>query len=89
MKQLRAWGYEVTRSASSHGLWDVVGVRADQVLLVQCKFTTQEKYYLDQNCKAFRDLPVPPHVKKQLWVYRPRRPVEVIDFSSKGGNEDA
>ena len=34
---LRSLGYLVIRSAGSHGLVDVVGLRKDGVVLVQCK----------------------------------------------------
>ncbi len=30
-------GYIVFRSAGSHGLWDLIAVRGEEVLLVQCK----------------------------------------------------
>lgn len=88
IKLLEQFGYTCTRSASSQGLWDVVGVRFDEVKLVQVKFTSADKYYEDANCKEFRNLPVPDCVVKELWVFRPRRKPEIINMygSKKKGD---
>ena len=67
---LEAAGYECTRSASSQGLWDVVGVRADEVLLVQAKLTKSGDFSEDENCRLLRDLPVPANVRKELWLFQ-------------------
>lgn len=66
---LVAVGYSCTRSASSQGLWDVVGVRGDEIRLVQTKLTSSGNFSEDENCKDFRDLPVPPNCRKELWLY--------------------
>lgn len=40
MKRWKAKGYEVARTAGSHGLWDVIAVRGNRsVELIQCKLT--------------------------------------------------
>lgn len=62
-------GYECLRAASSKGLYDVVGVRTDDVRLVQVKYTKKESFSEDENCALLRDLPVPPNVQKELWIY--------------------
>lgn len=69
MNTLRELGYTCTRSASSHGLWDVAAARADEVRLVQVKLTSSGDFSEDENCRLLRDLPVPPNVKKELWIY--------------------
>lgn len=66
---LVAAGYSCTRSASSQGLWDVVGVRGDEVRLVQTKLTSTGNFSEDGNCAELRDLPVPANVRKELWLY--------------------
>lgn len=70
-KALEAFGYTCTRSASSQGLWDVVGVGPRDVVLVQAKLTSQARFSEDANCKALRALAVAPNVRKELWVFRP------------------
>lgn len=67
---LERMGYHVTRSSASKGLADLVGVRADDAVMVQVKYTSAEVFYEDENCKELRDLPVPFVVRKELWVYR-------------------
>ena len=66
---LEGMGYHVTRAASSQGLADLVAVRADGVLLVQCKLTSVGSFSEDENCRKLRDLPVPSNVRKELWLY--------------------
>lgn len=89
MRILEPQGYTCTRSASSKGLWDVVAVRADEVRLVQSKLTSTGSFCEDENCQLLRDLPVPPNVKKELWIFEPGRKglVEVRDL--KGPKPDA
>ena len=70
-KALDDLGFSTSRSASSKGLWDVSGVSADVVLLVQVK-STESKVgkWRDSNVAAFEKLPVPPYTRKEVWVYR-------------------
>ena len=52
--------YHATRSASSHGLWDVVGIGHGKIRLVQCKYTKKKgKFTDDENLKKFRNMQVP------------------------------
>lgn len=69
IKKLEAQGYTCTRSASSKGLFDVVGVRFDGVVLVQCKLTKSGDFSEDENCALLRDLPVHPTTRKELWIF--------------------
>lgn len=68
MYSLQPLGFTCTRSASSKGLWDVMAVRADEVRLIQVKYTKSD-FCEDENCSLLRDLPVHPSVKKELWIY--------------------
>lgn len=78
---LEGMGYHVTRAASSQGLADLVAVRADDVRLVQCKLTSSGDFSEDENCQHLRDLPVPPNVSKELWLYvKGKGLVEVRDL---------
>lgn len=69
MRLLEAIGFNCIRAASSKGLYDVVGVRADEVCLVQSKLTSTGNFSEDENCRLLRELPVPPNVRKELWLY--------------------
>jgi hypothetical protein len=69
MYMLEACGFRTTRSASSHGLADVVAVRADEVRYVQVKLTKSGDFSEDENCRELRDLPVPGNVRKELWIF--------------------
>lgn len=71
MKALVEEGYTCIRAASSKGLWDVVGVNAAEVRLIQVKSTRQQgKTWRDANCKKLEALEVPPGTRKEIWVYR-------------------
>ena len=81
---LIAQGYTCIRAASSQGLWDVMGVRFDGVILVQAKLTSTGSFSEDENCQKLRDLPVPPNVRKELWIYESGKGlVEVRDLKDE------
>lgn len=69
IKKLEAMGYTCIRSASSKGLWDVMGVRFDGTVLVQTKLTSSGNFSEDENCVLLRELPVHPTTSKELWIY--------------------
>jgi hypothetical protein len=69
MDHLRVLGYEPMRAASSHGLFDVAGVRADGAKLIQCKLTSGD-FSEDENCRLFRLLEVPVNIDKELWIWQ-------------------
>ena len=78
---LEAMGYHCTRAASSQGLADIVGIRYDEMRLVQAKLTSDGSFSEDENCQKLRDLPVPPNCKKELWIYEKGKGlVEVRDL---------
>lgn len=55
-KDFERRGYQVSRTAGSHGLFDLICLRADDVVLVQCKLcATQTK--LEKFCKDFATSP--------------------------------
>lgn len=83
MYTLEPLGFTCTRSASSKGLWDVMAVRADEVRLVQVKYTKSD-FSEDENCSLLRDLPVHPSVKKELWIYEYNKGlVEIRDLKNE------
>jgi len=75
MRVLEACGYTVTRSASSKGRWDVVGVSGTDVLLVQVKAgkTAPARAEMD----SLRELRRPPNCRVLVhwWKERAREPV--------------
>lgn len=68
VNKLRAQGYSAVRSAGSHGLWDVIAISSEQVLLIQSKLSAK-KLRDDENLKLFRAMKVPRWVFKQLYVF--------------------
>ena len=68
-KRLKEQGYEVVRSAGSHGLWDVCAVGYGFVFLVQVKYG---KTWKDANVKRLSNLPTAQAVvQKRVWHYTP------------------
>lgn len=64
---LEAAGYSCTRSASSKGMWDVVGVSATDVVLVQVKYGGRPapSSYAD-----FGEMRVPANVRRLVHWWR-------------------
>jgi len=63
---LRKIGFKAERSAASHGPWDVVGVRGDAVVLVQCKRGGRPT---PCDWKTLTELQTPPGaIKLLLWM---------------------
>lgn len=67
---LEAAGYRVTRAAASLGEWDLIGVGAVDVVLVQVKTRDWPGSAERQALAAF---PAPPNTRKLLHRWRPRR----------------
>jgi len=69
IEMLRQQGYYATRSAGSHGLFDVIAIGPHDFLLIQvkleCKPTSQER-------QALEEFQAPPNAFKELWVFRNR-----------------
>lgn len=84
IRKLEAMGYNCLRAASSKGLYDVVGVRFDGCVLVQCKLTSSGNFSEDENCSLLRDLPVHPSTRKELWIFEAGKGlVEVRDLKEE------
>lgn len=78
---LETLGYSVLRAASSHGLADLAAVKWDDSRWIQVKLTSDGDFSEDENCRKFRDLPVPPNVRKELWIFHKGKGlVEVRDL---------
>ena len=75
MTYLEKWGYNCTRAAGSHGLWDVIGRNRDRFVLAQVK------YNRGPDPEELRDMvadPVPHGTLKIVLIYRFRKKVEVV-----------
>jgi Holliday junction resolvase-like predicted endonuclease len=67
---LEAAGYRCTRSGGSLGEWDLIGVGAADVVLVQCK-TRDWPGTLEMRTLA--EFPAPPNVRKLVHRWRDRQ----------------
>ena len=64
LRSLKSRGAVCSRSAGSHGLWDVVSVLGGEVTLIQVKSGRRHE---DANLALFRALKV--RATKELWHY--------------------
>ena len=62
-------GYKAERTAGSHGLFDVMAVNEDWVVLIQVKWSKTGKGWKDANFKEFMQLKVNRMTRKEVWVY--------------------
>lgn len=72
---LEAEGFYVTRSAGSHGLYDLAAIDLNMIRLIQIKST---RVYRDHKCyredfKKLSELLVPINCRKEFWVYNTKR----------------
>jgi hypothetical protein len=70
MRLLEGLGYACTRAAASLGAWDVIGVSATDVVLVQCKCNDWPGSVEMETLREFR---VPPGVRKLIHRWRDRQ----------------
>jgi hypothetical protein len=68
---LNGWGYRVTRTAGSKGLWDIHAIRdGKHHLLIQVKYTKKRRAtWRDANCILFEEFEPPPATYKEFWIY--------------------
>ena len=67
---LEAAGYAVCRAAASLGVWDLIGVSATDVVLVQCK---TRDWPGTAEMETLRDFPAPPNARKLVHRWRDRQ----------------
>ena len=70
VKELQAAGYIVTRSAGSHGLWDIMAVNKNGVRLIQIKSDADEndvRYDCNVAKEKMATLPRPLNVTCEVW----------------------
>ena len=74
-KLLEEHGYEVIRSAGSHGRWDLVAVKDKIVRLIQVKKGKVQKHKIKDLMPL---LTKPALVSKEAWFYIPRKGIKVV-----------
>jgi Holliday junction resolvase len=74
MAQLKGEGFEVMRSAGSHGFWDIVAYNRRVVRFIQLKVIgTGEKRIFSKLRDDLALVEMPPYVVKELWISERRR----------------
>ena len=74
-KLLEEHGYEVIRSAGSHGRWDLVAVKDKIVRLIQVKKGKVQKHKIKDLMPL---LAKPAVVSREAWFYIPRKGIKVV-----------
>jgi Holliday junction resolvase len=67
IKILKADGYTVTRSAGSRGVWDLIGIRRTDVVLVQVKMRRWPK---SKELRRMREFVCPKGVRRLIHRWR-------------------
>ena len=70
MAVLEASGYQCTRSAASLGVWDIIGIGSQDVLLCQVK---TRDWPGSVEMETLREAPVPPYCRKLVHRWRDRQ----------------
>ena len=66
MKLLEALGYEVTRAAGSHGLWDLIATHPTHTRYIQVKANRPPGSVEREGLVGFR---CPPACSREIWVW--------------------
>lgn len=66
VRLVEAAGYSAHRTAGSHGVWDVIGIGPQGVLLIQCKLNAKPTAV---EWEAMREYPAPPNAVKLVHFY--------------------
>lgn len=75
MRLLESLGYECFRAAGSLGLFDVIGVSASDVLLVQVK---SNRLPCSVELEAIQALKTPDNCRKIIHVWKDRQPFPLV-----------
>lgn len=67
--QLKEDGWEVVRSAGSHGLWDLCAAGYGKVWFMQVKYSLNGHFKHDANMRDLEALEVPPGAFKWVVTY--------------------
>ncbi len=70
MRLLEAAGYRTTRAAASLGAFDIIGISATDVVLVQVK---SNRWPCAAEMEGLRLFPVPSNARKLVHVWRDRK----------------
>lgn len=70
MSLLEATGYRCTRAAASLGAWDIIGISATDVILLQVK---TRDWPGSAEMETLHDFPCPPHCRKLVHRWRDRQ----------------
>ena len=70
MDVLEAAGYSCTRSAASLGAWDIIGVSATDMVLVQVK---SSRWPGSVEMEGLEDFKAPPNARKLIHRWQPRK----------------
>lgn len=68
---LEAEGYTVVRAGASLGVFDLVAIRRDGLLLVQVKRNRGSGHAERERLAGFNNLP--PNATRELWLFRDRQ----------------
>ena len=74
-KLLEEFGYEVIRSAGSHGRWDLVAVKDKIVRLIQVKKGKIQRHKIKDLIPL---ITTPCLLSREAWFYIPRKGIKVV-----------
>lgn len=72
IRLLKADGYICTRAAASFGIWDVIGIGSNDVVLVQVK---TRDWPSSAELEELRGFPCPSNCKRLIHRWRDRQPL--------------
>jgi Holliday junction resolvase len=71
---LKGWNFTVMRSAKSGGVFDIIGVRASDLIGLQIKSCPYNKVPEFKDVKKeLKEVEAPANFRKELWIWERRR----------------
>lgn len=84
-KEFEKQGYYTIRSGKSAGLWDIVAISSNFIVLIQSKKTGLPTV---AERKAMAEFPCPPNVIKQIWRFYGRGKKQIWTWTGAGWTKE-
>jgi Holliday junction resolvase len=67
--ELKKNGYYVIRSSGSHGLFDLVAIKENEILFIQIKRQIKRKKIKEE--EEIKNFKIPENCRKEIWIWKP------------------
>ena len=78
---LKGWNFSIIRTGKTGGIFDLVGIRASDMIGIRVKSCPINKVpSLEEEKKELKNIEAPANFRKELWIYERRRGFHFISI---------